>query len=209
MVINCVYRTCFCTYFTLNLFSWVQGEAASKLPIDGSDKRLDKFQKARRKLRNGLLTVLIQQAIQSTSADDLDLSRETKLNRNETASVFVRRAFNFFDSDGKGYITPEDVSSTMSELNVDMDCSEAGDLINASKSGKQGEKNPHSPAKDRLKYEDVDDFLSDIPRRRYKAGDCVFKQGDPSENFYLVLKGVVDVFVNNEEMNEPVIFCYS
>jgi len=172
---------------------------ASKVTIQGSHTRLDKFQKARRKLKNGLLTVLIQQAIQSTKEEEENCTRGMKLSRNATASLVVKRAFDYFDSDGKGYITPDDVSTTLADLDVEMDCTEAGDLItNASQA--YDRKRPRKRAiKDILEYEDVANFLAEIPRKQYKRGSFVFREGDDSENFYLVLKGVVDVFVESKE----------
>mmetsp|Transcript_4290 Transcript_4290/g.6344 ORF Transcript_4290/g.6344 Transcript_4290/m.6344 type:complete len:744 (+) Transcript_4290:146-2377(+) len=163
---------------------WIVGETAPRDAIHGSDARLEEFQNARRRIKAGLLSALIREAStkQVGTDDSIHVTEESV-----TEGQVFKRAFNYFDKDGKGYITTTDLSSGMKSLGDNAftadDAGTCVDALNKTPSGKAG----------KVQYTDVVKVLDEIPQKSFAKGTTIIRQGDPAKNFYFIVSGNVAV----------------
>jgi len=156
---------------------WVKGATASDQLISGSDSRLESFQIAHKHLRQGLLSAMIQQCV-----------KEHVTNKDQV----LRTAFNYFDAEQKGFLNSSDVSKAMSTLgHHSFTMTDAGTAIEGIKGASSSNINFH----------DIATFLESVPRKKFKKGQFVFRQNDKPDHFYLILSGVVDVFIQDSSVS--------
>lgn len=53
--------------------------------------------------------------------------------------------------------------------------------------------------------EDLDKIASEMKRKEYRTGELIFKEGDPGDELYVVIKGVVSIFIVDSEGKEVVL----
>eukprot|EP00927_Polykrikos_kofoidii_P007967 TRINITY_DN13287_c0_g1_i1.p1 TRINITY_DN13287_c0_g1~~TRINITY_DN13287_c0_g1_i1.p1 ORF type:complete len:755 (+),score=132.57 TRINITY_DN13287_c0_g1_i1:89-2353(+) len=164
---------------------WIASGNAPSVVINGSQERLLHFQRARKQLRTALLAALIQ-----CHHDDED--QDESLGGHD---VF-RTAFEAFDRGAKGFITRDDLKDVISDLGGQLSGVDAAEMVmSASKSS------PASTSLDdaggKFGFADCARLLSDVSTRQFEVGDCVFKQGDPSDAFYFIVSGSFDCMVHD------------
>jgi serine/threonine protein kinase len=151
---------------------WVQGETASNEKIQGSATRLGAFQAARKKMQAGLLAAMIQESIQEQLFADSSNSGENK--------NILQKTFERFDTGNKGYLTPKDVYKAMQDMGQQIVLDDQDSRV-------------------RFEIKDMENLLADIPRKVFAPREVVFTQGQPSDNFYFIMDGQAQVYVERQE----------
>src|SRR5690606_20819804 len=59
-----------------------------------------------------------------------------------------------------------------------------------------------------LAEEDVQDVLQQVILADIKAGEYIFKTGDPPENMYLIYQGQMKIFINTMDGEEQIFYIY-
>lgn len=63
----------------------------------------------------------------------------------------------------------------------------------------------HIPLFARLSQEELKALGLRVRMRSFKAGDIIFHRNDPGATFYVILRGVVKIFLSSEEGQEVVL----
>ena len=150
-----------------------------------SDKKLMKFKDLRDQLEAGIFSVLISQSV--------DIENKAKQdNRAGVSANLIKRAFEVFDTEGKGFVTGDDLGSIIpkqlkGEASSDLDKGAWNDLVAASKDDGEEE------MPDALTLSDFSNVFAGMRRRHFPKGHIVLRHGDKGDAMYFLNSGKVEV----------------
>ncbi len=170
---------------------WVRGETATTEKMEDSDKKLSRFKELRQKLEAGVFAVLVRHGHR-----DLTMSEKTQSikgrnseKRDEAATHIMKKAFDVFDSEGKGFVTPNDLGRVVSEhTGSQVSSSDTQEYI-ATRRGTHGE----GAAPDNLSLSDFSSLFSGIRHKHFPRGHVIFHAGDTGDAMYFINSGKVEV----------------
>ena len=151
-----------------------------------SDKKLMKFKDLRDQLEAGIFSVLVSQSVNIEQNSKKD-------SRAGVSANLIKRAFEVFDSEGKGFVTGNDLGSVISKQLSKGDTvpeSDHGawqDLVAASKEDDE-EEMPHA-----LTLSDFSNVFAGMRRRHFPKGHVVVRHGDKGDAMYFINSGKVEV----------------
>jgi serine/threonine protein kinase len=97
---------------------WVLGETATTDKMEDSDKKLSQFKELTDKLEAGIFAVLVkggQKDLTMSEKKTRSLEGRSLDNREEPSMHIMKRAFDAFDAEGKGFVTSNDLGRVVSE----------------------------------------------------------------------------------------------
>jgi serine/threonine protein kinase len=172
------------TAYELLNHPWVQGETAKTEKIEGSDKKLSKFQDLRYKLEASVFAVLVNQGHQGLSMSEAR-RRNPEHNRTGGGLSIMKAVFDVFDEDGKGYITGEDIGKVVTEHTGEV--LKAGDANEFLKLGnEEGDDGEVS-----LSY--FSKMFSGLRHKHFPRGHYIFHAGDDGSSMYFLSSGKVEI----------------
>lgn len=150
-----------------------------------SDKKLMKFKDLSDQLEAGIFSVLVSQSV--------DIEQNSKKDSRAGVSAnLIKRAFEVFDSEGKGFVTGNDLGSVVSKQlskGEEVPASDHGawqDLVTASKEDE--EEMPHA-----LTLSNFSNVFAGMRRRHFPKGHVVVRHGDKGDAMYFINSGKVEV----------------
>lgn len=157
--------------------SWIRGERTPTEKIMGSDCKLAMYQELRQKLATGIFAALVNGGTK----------KHTDNNSSETSSPthILKRAFEVFDEQGKGYVNEEDLGRVITQV------------TGASLSPKD-QKNMILLAKKRdshkstgLSLSDFSQLFSRLSHQHFPRGSYIYEAGDTGDAMYFINSGKV------------------
>jgi len=166
---------------------WIRGDTARTTKMMNSDKKLMKYKDLKDKLEAGIFSVLISQSV------DIENSSKTDSRAGVSANL-IKRAFEVFDSEGKGFVTGNDLGAVIGQLSKDSDDetedsdhSAWTDLVAASKDDEDAE-NPNA-----LTLSEFSNVFAGMRRKHFPKGHVVLRHGDKGDAMYFINSGKVEV----------------
>ena len=145
---------------------WVLGETATTEKMEDSDKKLSRFKELRDKLEAGVFAVLVkggQKDFTMSEKKNRLLEGRSLDKREEPSSHIMKRAFDAFDAEGKGFVTSNDLGRVVSEnLGSQVSSTDTQEYI-ATRRGTRGEET----ARDNLSLSDFSSLFSGIKHKHF------------------------------------------
>jgi len=156
---------------------WIRGVTASSDAIEGSDTKLSMYQD----LRDTLAT-----AIFATLVDSEHLrSDNNKSMPQQSLTNLLKRAFQVFDEEGKGYVNENDVGRIVAKVTgTTMSRSDSKAMLHATK--KESDT-------DGLSLSDFSQLFPQLSHQHYKRGENIYNPGDNGDRMFFINSGKVEI----------------
>jgi len=112
----------------------------------------------------------------------------------------VRAAYNMFDPENKGHITAADLRRVCAQLGYKVDERDLDNMLSVLAPSKSLD---HHSDERAISYDKFATMMESSYRRRYKAGEAVFRQGDPVDGFYILTQGECFVQASSRPGSAP------
>lgn len=168
---------------------WIRGETASKSKIIDSDKKLSKFKELRNRLEAGIFAVLVANGHRDLKLSEAVVEDEIG-NRSDD---IMKRAFEVFDSGGKGFVSSDDLGRVVGQLTgSELSATESDDMILAALD--KYENTAKSPGNEEsLSLSDFSKLFSRLKHQHYPRGHVIYEAGDRGDAMYFINAGKVAV----------------
>ena len=165
---------------------WVRGETALKEPIQDSDKKLSRFKDLRSQLEAGMFAVLVSQGHADARISEARVKK--KLSQREDSSAHImQRAFSYFDLDGKGFVTSDDLERVANErTGAHISSSDTREFL-ATQSGKVTSPVPT------VSLSQFNKLFSGLNHKHFPRGHHIFHAGDSGDAMYFLSSGKVEI----------------
>lgn len=152
----------------------------SKL-IDGSDTKLEMYQDLRNSLATGIFAALVD-------SDKLKEKKEAALDSSVELTHLLKRAFDVFDTKGKGYVTDADIGRVMAKVTGSkLSMEDENHLMTAVKRSSS-----HNLAGG-LSLSDFSQLFSRLSNEHHKQGDFLYQIGQKGDAMYFINSGKVEI----------------
>ena len=171
---------------------WVRGETATTEKMEDSDKKLSRFKELRQKLEAGVFSVLVSHGHKNYTMSESNTrklrGRESE-KRDEASAHIMKRAFEAFDEEGKGYVTSNDLGRVVSQrIGSEVSSSDTKEYI-ATQRGKNGD----GASPDNLSLSDFSSLFSGIKHKHFPRGHIIFHAGELGDAMYFINSGKVEI----------------
>jgi len=140
---------------------WVTGETASRTKITNSDRKLFKYENFRAEIESGIFQAMLTPPSEMAGGTDI-----------------IKKAFDVFDAEGKGFVTSGDVSKVVKE-------STGKDVSMDSKS-----KNLSLSEFSKLAF-------SELKYQHYNRNDIIVTAGDLGSSMFFIRSGMVELITDS------------
>lgn len=200
------------TAYEMMKHPWIRGETATTEKIERIDKKLSRFQDLKNKLEAGIFAVLVSngtrrehnlsEAKVSDDDDDGEKSRQH----------IMKRAFESFDSDGKGFVSPNDLGRVVNKFIPQSKANDSdwdGVIQQAALEGEsetlvqqaalEGESDT-SQVSNGLTLSEFSQLFSRLNNVHVPKGHFLFKAGDDGDAMYFINSGKVEVLTRKGQL---------
>jgi len=159
---------------------WIRGETPTSNIIEGSDTKLSLYQELREKLASGIFAALVD-------GDNLRNKIGENDSREQSLTHLLKRAFEVFDEEGKGFVNEADLGRIMTKVTgASLSPADSKDMMTAAK-----EESSRSSLG--LSLSDFSQLFSRLSQQHYKRGDYIYNPGDDGDAMYFINSGKVEV----------------
>ena len=167
---------------------WIRGVTPTVNSIEGIDTKLSMYQDLRDKLSSGIFAALV---------DGANLRGAAARDRNEgddrTLTHLLKRAFEVFDMEGKGYVDEADLGRVMTKVTGrSMSSSDGKEMISAAREERSGSfrssNSSSSTTTGGLSLSDFSQLFSRLGHEHYKRGDYVYRPGDEGDKMFFTTR---------------------
>ena len=164
---------------------WVRGETALREKIQDSDKKLSRFKDLRYKLEAGMFAVLVSQGHSDARLSEAKVKGVKKSGEDSSAHI-LKRAFDVFDAEGKGFVTSGDLGRVTTERTGSaLSKSETDEFLASQQQG--------STTAARLSLSDFNKLFSGLTQKHYPRGHYIFHTGEYGDSMYFLSSGKVEI----------------
>lgn len=164
---------------------WIRGETALTEKIQDSDKKLYRFKDLRNKLEAGMFAVLVSQGHANARISEAKIQEENS-DREEPSQNIMQRAFAVFDTEGKGFVTSDDLERVASEQTGSAISSQDTKEFLASQNG-------DPTLASAISLSQFNKLFSGMKQKHYPRGDYIFHAGEKGESMYFLSSGKVEI----------------
>jgi len=185
---------------------WVCGEAAATTKMTDSAIKLARFKDLRTKVEAGIFAVLVDKGnrdatlseanITSTPSGEAVVHSESdhvekeSPSRNTSSTHIMKRAFEVFDAEGKGYLSSDDLGrivkvATGKSLSAD----DQRDMLVAASASSPSSK----AAGDGLSLSDFSELFGRLKHKHFPRGHVIFRAGERGGSMYFISSGKVEI----------------
>jgi CRP-like cAMP-binding protein len=167
---------------------WIRGVTPTVRNIVGSDKKLSMYQDLRDKLSSGIFAALVDGA---SLCDGTAVARDDDGGDQRSLTHLLKRAFEVFDMEGKGYVNEADLGRVITKVTGrSMSASDGKNMISAVRERNELFRDSSSIG---LSLTDFSQLFSRLGHEHYKRGDIVYGPGDSGDKMYFINSGKVDI----------------
>ena len=167
---------------------WVRGETATTEKILDSDKKLSRFRDLRNKLEAGMFAVLVSQAHADSRLSEARVSRKISL-QDESSVHILKRAFDVFDAEGKGFVNVDDLGRVTKE--------KTGSAVNSGEMEEilatHGDGGEMSATANNISLSQFSKLFRGLRHKHFPRGHFIFHAGDRGDAMYFLSSGKVEV----------------
>jgi serine/threonine protein kinase len=168
---------------------WIRGVTPTVRNIAGSDTKLFMYQDLRERLSSGIFAALVDGP--SLSEGTATAPRYDDRGDERSLTHLLKRAFEVFDMEGKGYVNEADLGRVITKVTGrSMSASDGKDMISAVRERNELLRDSSSLG---LSLSDFSQLFSRIGHEHYKRGDVVYRPGDNGDKMYFINSGKVDI----------------
>jgi CRP-like cAMP-binding protein len=183
---------------------WVRGETALTETIPDSDKKLSRFQDLRYKLEASFFSVLVSQSYSDARISEAKV-KSKKSERHDYSAHVLKRAFDIFDAEGKGYVTSDDLERVTKEHTGSAVSSSDTEAFLATQSGGTHIHRPSGGADGsavsgdgfssvtNLSLSQFTKLFRGLQQRHFPRGHYIFHVGDKGNAMYFLSSGKVEI----------------
>jgi serine/threonine protein kinase len=175
--------------------SWVRGETASSVKIEDSDKRLSRFKELRNQLDAGIFSVLVNQgntSVKISEARPKGRANLTVVSGSEASTNLMKKAFDTFDAEGKGFITSHDIGRVVSQrIGQQLSQRDTRALLKSRKG---------DDAQEMLSLSDFSALFNGMHMKHFPRGHIIFHIGDTGDAMYFLSSGKVEVLTRKGQL---------
>ncbi|CAI5702701.1 hypothetical protein KXD40_003071 [Peronospora effusa] len=185
---------------------WLRNQSqVSPEPMENSAELLEKFQRGRRRLRASILAVLLIDAMTENLDEDDNQELESVKRSfawglsssvealNEKTNALLS-TLHFFDKEGKGFISKNDLARVSESLGKHMSENELNEML----VGASGDPEQTASSVESVDYDNVKMTISTLRSATYRPGEAIIREGHAgAHNVYLLLDGEVEVSCKN------------
>mmetsp|Transcript_3184 Transcript_3184/g.6953 ORF Transcript_3184/g.6953 Transcript_3184/m.6953 type:complete len:1032 (+) Transcript_3184:126-3221(+) len=185
---------------------WVCGEAAATTKMADSAIKLARFKDLRNKVETGIFAVLVDRGNRDATLSEAKVSPveeeedggqvgngggEGGRGGNASSTHIMKRAFEVFDVEGKGFVSPDDLGrivrvATGKSLSTDEQRDMLAAAAAASSTGKGATSNG-------LSLSDFSELFGRLKHKHFPRGHVIFRAGDPGGAMYFINSGKVEI----------------
>eukprot|EP00540_Astrosyne_radiata_P009950 CAMPEP_0116868594 /NCGR_PEP_ID=MMETSP0418-20121206/27283_1 /TAXON_ID=1158023 /ORGANISM="Astrosyne radiata, Strain 13vi08-1A" /LENGTH=694 /DNA_ID=CAMNT_0004504581 /DNA_START=140 /DNA_END=2224 /DNA_ORIENTATION=- len=191
------------TAYQLLQHPWVRGETASIEKMEDSDKRLSRYKDLRNKVEAGIFAVLVSQGHMDMTMSEISpqvlkniRNGSSKSKGDQASSHIMKKAFDVFDKEGKGFVTSDDLERVVSErIGSHLSSSETEAFLE-SRQQDEGwiDDDPDAPEHAHgLGLSDFEQLSSGLKHRHFPRGHVIFHAGEEGDAMYFLNSGKVEV----------------
>ena len=156
--------------------SWIRGERTPTEKIMGSDCKLAMYQELRQKLATGIFAALVNGGIKKQTDDASETSSRTHI---------LKRAFEVFDEQGKGYVNEADLSRVITRVTgASLSPKDQKNMLSLAK-----KQNSHKSSG--LSLSDFSQLFSRLSHEHFPRGSYIYQAGDTGDAMYFINSGKV------------------
>jgi len=115
----------------------------------------------------------------------------------------VRAAYNLFDPDDKGYIISDDLYRVCHQLGFAVSERDVENMLSVLAPTDNGSALRGGLPSRAISYDKFAKMMESSYRRRFRASECIFRQGDAVDGFYIVVSGECSVQVSARQGEAP------
>lgn len=176
---------------------WIAGDAASTQVIENSAEKLGRFQELRAIIEAGIFSILIERGSREMALseyapkmvykdDQKTGAYDTYKNSLAPATSVLKRAFEAFDEEGKGYVSSEDLGRVVTETTGQMlSDSEKNEMVNPFDKDTAGSLG--------LSLSSFSAVTKGFKHKHYPRGHIIFRAGDEGDAMYFINSGKVEI----------------
>ncbi|KAL7532315.1 hypothetical protein ACHAWF_004084 [Thalassiosira exigua] len=169
---------------------WIRGVTPTLSAIKGSDTKLSMYQDLRDKLAIGIFAALV-------NGESLRGGRNNGQHE-QSLTHLLKRAFEVFDENGKGYVDEEDLGRVMTKVAGSLlPLLHRRDMLTSAKV-----ESPKSQSVG-LSLSDFSHLFSRLCHQHYKRGDFIYHPDDNSDAMYFINSGKVEVITRKVGAPHP------
>lgn len=182
---------------------WIRGVTPTVNSIEGIDTKLSMYQDLRDKLSSGIFAALVDGAnLRGGAAGGGTAATAAAGDGNEgddrTLTHLLKRAFEVFDMEGKGYVDEADLGRVMTKVTGrSMSASDGKEMISAAREERSGSfrssNSSSSTTTGGLSLSDFSQLFSRLGHEHYKRGDYVYRPGDEGDKMFFINSGKIDI----------------
>eukprot|EP00565_Helicotheca_tamesis_P003267 CAMPEP_0185728254 /NCGR_PEP_ID=MMETSP1171-20130828/3664_1 /TAXON_ID=374046 /ORGANISM="Helicotheca tamensis, Strain CCMP826" /LENGTH=762 /DNA_ID=CAMNT_0028396937 /DNA_START=285 /DNA_END=2573 /DNA_ORIENTATION=+ len=191
---------------------WVRGETATTTKMADSDKKLSRFKDLRHKLEAGIFHVLVNHGNREHNISEARIAAEDEDRRSDGGGVFgsksgdprtsptniMKRAFEVFDSEGKGFATADDLGRVIGQaLGSTLSSKDLDDMLTAVYHHGDNEQTASTTAGGAgslgLSLVDFNKLFANLRHQHFPRGHIIFNAGDKGDSMYFINSGKVEV----------------
>lgn len=167
---------------------WIAGDEATTDIMEGAAEKLGKFKDLRAIIEAGIFSLMIEHGNRDMVRSEYTPTMVYK-EGNDTkapASSVLKRAFEAFDEDGKGFVSAEDLNRVVTETTgQELSDSQKKDVIKpfeADTAGSMG-----------LSLSSFSKVCQGLKHKHYPRGYTIFRSGEIGDSMYFINSGKVEI----------------
>eukprot|EP00550_Attheya_septentrionalis_P011265 CAMPEP_0198299590 /NCGR_PEP_ID=MMETSP1449-20131203/45341_1 /TAXON_ID=420275 /ORGANISM="Attheya septentrionalis, Strain CCMP2084" /LENGTH=912 /DNA_ID=CAMNT_0044001201 /DNA_START=1 /DNA_END=2739 /DNA_ORIENTATION=- len=185
---------------------WILGETATTDKMIDSDKRLSRFKDLRNTLEAGIFAVLVSKghrgmSLSESNRDSVEQAYKSKgREESDATSHIMKKAFEAFDLDGKGFVTSEDLGRVVSEATgSQLSPGETQEMLSETFEGEGNNVGPGT-AMTQLSLSDFTRLFTRLKHKHFPRGHVIFRAGDEGDAMYFLNSGKIEVLTRKNQL---------
>mmetsp|Transcript_29188 Transcript_29188/g.61062 ORF Transcript_29188/g.61062 Transcript_29188/m.61062 type:complete len:656 (-) Transcript_29188:173-2140(-) len=165
---------------------WVRGETATKEKIEDSDKKLSRFRDLRDNLEAAMFSALLNQGHSDARLSEAKIERKSSL-KDESSVHILKKAFDVFDEEGKGFVTSDDLGRvTKEKTGSDVSSKKISEFL---ASREDAEIAPQS----NISLSQFKKLFSNLRHKHFPRGHFIFRAGEIGDAMFFLSSGKVEI----------------
>jgi serine/threonine protein kinase len=164
--------------------SWIRGERTPTEKILGSDCKLAMYQDLRHKLATGIFAALVDEGMKAETDNELSSSDAS------SRTHILKRAFEVFDDQGKGFVNEADLSRVITKVTgAELSRNDQQNMISIAKRRRSRGSNGLSLSDFSLLLRSLDSH------EHHPRGEHIYKAGDTGDAMYFITSGKASIIL--------------
>jgi len=182
---------------------WIAGDEATTDVMEKSAQKLSKYKNLRAVIEAGIFSILIEQGNRDMALNEYTphviYNKDGKSSAKPGTSV-IKRAFEIFDKEGKGFVTAEDLGRVADHTGKELSESDRVDMRKATRMEKEGlhksnneDQDDTSSSNGGLSLSDFSQLCGGLKHKHYPKGHIIFRAGDIGTAMFFINSGKVEI----------------